>query len=616
MTYYPRIIFIDIEDQDRKNDWLKRINSLIETMQIKDFVIIKEIKSENDIGNLNAIMREMRGTNNINIPGGEGEPFNFINIVFSEKTDKAKITQLLNKIYDSTKFEEAGNVNLYILVSNMLNNINTTIPTGSLGQIIIQKKYEDGSLLKDFEYDKTIIDLLLSLTIISERQQFINHIFFRNPQNTVTIFPKLFTFPANGYVHKIREYLLTNVLVKIKEDIAYKKLSSEFIIPNELFQNVSININEITYFKNKPKIRIPLFAGQKKREAYIHSFIKKYDKARRDILSEKTSEIVLERNNPNLIELTKKIDESIYIKIKELLTGNFSFGILNKSLESLLEELKSEIDKINNWYFLQEIKIPAVDGRPIERKFLIPFTIVLLSCLGLLLINPLYSLGLFTVLIITFFSIGLAYLKELNDQIHNQISKDISTIKDFIEKNPWNFVSASKQYFIRRTIKVLANNIHIINKTVKRYEKSVDSFRLVKEYETLDSTTMKTFEKEIQNSIEEMISLTLKKHKQEILTNYKEPDTFFNYLLDNFYKSDCFKEIKNILFNLNKHKIESQLETEQKFAVSKEIDGRNIRIGNRKKILVSNIYKRDSAENIESADDYTLSILTIGIIDA
>ena len=615
MKYYPRIIFLDIENKDKRSSYLNSINSLKETIRIKDYVDIREINYENNFGDLNAVMRGLKGTEDLQLPGDEGDKYNFINIVYTDKTDSQKTSELLNKVYESTKFEEQGNVNLYILITSEINNLNTIIPSHSLGQIILQKIYEDGTTLRDDEYDNIVIETLLSLILIPDRQQFIDYIFNRNPQNKVTIFPRLFTYPDKGYLEKIRENLVSNLLVKIKEDKEYDNLSLDFVIPNELFKYLSVNLKDSQVFKHQPKIKVSFFATGKKRLNGIELFYSKYDNDRRMILKEKINEILVERNNPYLIENTKKIEETIYIKIKELLIQKYSFGFVKKSLERLKKNLESDIDKISSWYFLQDLKIPAVDGRPFERVYLIPSLIIIIACLGLLLFAPLYSLVLLIVLIITLSSIGLFYLKDLNNNINKKISEDINTIKNIIEKNPQNFVSAAKQYFIRRAIKVIVNNISTFDKTLKRYENAVDSFRKIKEFETLDATTMKKVESIIQNSIEEIISSTLKKHRQEILSNYKDPDIFFYYLLDNFYKSSYFRDIRNTLFSLNKSKIETQLTSEQKLAISKEINSRNIRIGNRKKILVSNIYETDSFEIIESADDYILSILNTGVIN-
>jgi hypothetical protein len=615
MKYYPRIIFIDIEVPDRKIDCLKRINSLRETMHIKDYVVIKEVNSESDLGNLNAIMRGLRGTNGIILPGDEKDKYNFINIVFTDKIDKDEVAELLNKVYESTKFEEQGNVNLYVLITNNIYDFKTKIPEGSLGKIIVQKKYEDGSLLKDVEYDKIIIDLLLSLTVIPERQQFIDHIFYRNPRNNVTIFPKLFTFPDEGYLEKIKEKLLSNFLVKIKDNNGDPTLNSDFIISDGLFQSLSIDLKEMLFFKHKPRIKIPLIAGRKKRAQFVKLFYEIYDKNRRSILSGELNKISIDRNNPVTIDNAKRIEESIYIKVKELLSQKYSFSFVKKSLEGLKKNLEKEVDRNGNWYFLQDLKIPLVDGRPFEKVYVIPYFIILIVCLGLLLLNPYYSLASLIVFFIILALIGLIYLNKLNNMINCQISKDINTIKNLIENNPDNFIISLKKYFVQRILKAITNNIILIEKTLKRYENAVESYRLSEEIKTIDVNTIKKIETIIQNSIEEIISSTVKKYNREILSNYKDPDVFIYYLLDNFSKSHYFTDIRDILFKLDKNKIESQLSVDQKFALSTEIEHNIIRIGNRKKILVSKAYKPNGVEIVESADDYILSILYLGIIN-
>jgi len=615
MKYFSRIIFIDIEDKDRRSNYLKSINSLKETMLVKDYVIICEVKAENDLGNLNALMRGLKGTNDIKLTGDEEDKFNFINIVFTDKTDKDKIAELLNKVYESTKFEELGNVNLYVLITNTINNIKTKIPAFSLGEIIVQNKYEDGSTLNNEEYNKIIIELLLSLIIIPERQQFIDYIFNRNPQNNVTIFPKLFTYPNEGYLEKIKEIFLLNVLVKIKDDKKGTNLSSDFVIQNKLFQNLSIDLKDISFFRNKPKIRIPFFAGREKRLSHIETFYKNYDQKRRNILTEELNKIFIKRNDPVIIESAKRIDDTIHLKVKELLTQNFSFGFAIKSLEGLRNNLESEINITGNWYFLQELKIPVVGGTPFEKVYLIPSLIILIVCLGLLLISPYYSFALLIVFFIILGSIGLIYLKDLNNVVNNQIDNDIETIKNLIGNNPQNFIYSLKKYFIRRTLKVIANSISILEKTLKRYENAVESYRFTKEIKTMDVEAFKKIESLIQSSIEEVSISTLKKYKQEILSNYKDPDVFFYYLLDNFTKSSYFRDIRGTLFKLDKNKIESQFNELQKLAISKEIEGRIISIGNRKKILISKVHKPNGVEIIESADEYILSILDMGVIN-
>ena len=62
MKYFPRIIFIDIENKDNSSNYLKKLNSLKETILVKEYINIIEMKKENNLGNLNAVMRGLKST--------------------------------------------------------------------------------------------------------------------------------------------------------------------------------------------------------------------------------------------------------------------------------------------------------------------------------------------------------------------------------------------------------------------------------------------------------------------------------------------------------------------------------------------------------------------------
>ena len=306
---------------------------------------------------------------------------------------------------------------------------------------------------------------------------------------------------------------------------------------------------------------------------------------------------------------------TIHIKVNELLLKRFSFGFVIKSLEGLKKNLESEIEKTNYWYFLQDLLIPTIDGRPFEKKYLIPSSVILLVCLSLLLINPYYSLALLAIWAMILALVGAIYLKNLNKIINRQISSDIEIIINLIEKNPQNFILSLRKYIVRRVLKVLSNNITILEKSLKRYEAAFNSYSVTKANETIDVDAFNKIEKIIESSIEWIISSTLKSYKNEIHSNYKDPDIFVYYLLNAFTKSTFFSEIRSTLFNIDKVKIDSQLNIKQKLAISKEIDDKIIKITKRKKIFISKVYKPKDIEIIDSADDYILSILDIGVLN-
>lgn len=619
MKYYPRIVFIDIKDESKRKNYIKQINSLCVNFPVKEYLKIVEIKEKNNFGNLNTIMRGLKGCQDIQLPGdASGEKFNFINIIFTDMSNENQITELLNNVYEATKFEEMGNVNLYVLVTNNIYNFSTNIPIGSLGQVIIQNKYEDGTTINDDEYNNLTINLLISLIIIPERQQFIDYIFFSNPGNKVTIFSKLFTYPNEGHLEKIKEILISKALIEINSEGAANQNNFDTILSDDLFQKLEINLKDNLFFKNKPKIKIPFFTGRNKRNKHVKSFYNKYDGNRRDTLKQEIDKITIERNNIPLIQWIKRIDENVHFKVIELLSQRFSFGSVKKALEEKKTSITkniNEFNKLGHWYFLQELKIPNIDGRPFEKVYLISSFIVLFVCIGLLLVNPYYSLALFVLVAVIFISIGLFYLKDINRSINNTISIDIDTIKSFIEKNPQQFISSLKRYIKTRIIKVLDNNISIIDSVLKRFEKVVDSYKVKNEIKTIDGKIFNDIETEIMNSINELITKTLNQNKQEILSNYKEPDIFIYYLLDTFSRSDCFKQIRERLFGLQKQEIELSLNIEPKLPVSSEINGTIIRITKKRGIFIANIHHQNNIDQIPSVDDFTISILSIGVIN-
>ena len=99
MIFCPRIVFWDIQNQGTEKLYVQKINTVLETTLIKEFVKNIQVGGDTGFGDLNSLMRTLKGNDNFKLPGDDGAGnYYFINIIITEKEDNSEIVELLNNI--------------------------------------------------------------------------------------------------------------------------------------------------------------------------------------------------------------------------------------------------------------------------------------------------------------------------------------------------------------------------------------------------------------------------------------------------------------------------------------------------------------------------------------
>jgi hypothetical protein len=570
--FYPKCFFYS--DEKLLEGISTKLHALLEGNEIEKFlfhILCKDDGSGSDLDQLNENMRRIKETANYALPGAGGEGgFDFINVLLLFSENKKKI---IEEVVSKTSFKvrERENVNLYILISDRIFNKEdlSSIPAGASVQILVKNRWNTGQTIDDAEYQDLLAAIVFCLAVIPEKTTIIGHGMFINPLNKLfSANVATFFVPPLSKRSLIDNFFLQRVksIISSEENDYHFQVAKYIPIPVEF----PPPDKEIAHLKiNTRHFRIPFFSLRKARNRLVSDFVSRHEMRRHQLL-ETTIERIEVKKEFKILSRSFGIVDLFFLDIQECLRAGYRLGSLIKSLREFVKKGTDQDKEKTNWKFIRDVKRILVDGRPFEKRYIIPFFILLSA---VILVGAFYSfvsmdifldafwvlLSIFGLYMIGMSAISTFYLRRKSAQQRSNIETDLDLVRDFLFVNPQNYFIAGRKYLKDILAKEADKNCRILIKALAKLQEAINSrgtvaaganeegFQVIQQYCTNDA-------------LNKILAGTVQNMGEDIYAHLRDPGIFIEALLSEFHKSDSYKSIKNIYSEKRKEEILRRLE--------------------------------------------------------